>query len=749
MKFKYSLPQQLIESIARGDAIAVVGAGASISHGMPTWPQLLKLLIQECKSQVPNFEDEDELNKLLASGNYMDVADACRKALNGPAYRDFIQRTFKISSRKSSPLHKAILRLPFAAIITTNFDTLIEQEVHRHPNNFSNVPVYTHRNTAHLAQLNASRGFYIFKAHGHVDDIESIVLSRGDYQNLIHGNIAFRSALSNIVASKTLVFIGYSLSDPDLNLLLEEHATVFRGFGKRHFAFLAKPGRVRSATLGDNFNITAIPYETPHSQLLGIFSSLLNKVEEEQISIDHEEIKTRSAKIPAMQQSREIIRYETRICAYLNTHIELERARFLQLQSNIAGFTTSEKNLIARSIETGERNKNNIAAMQHQLLQAQKMEAIGTLAGGIAHDFRNILAVLTAHNELVIQSSSISDQDKNHLIQVRKASEKANELIRQILAFSKGGSMEYGPVNLQEVIEDTVKFLRSTIPDLVRINFNTHLPHAIVKADRTQIQQVILNLCVNAAQAIGSNAGEIGISLTLLDHASPVFLKHSDHAPKALYCLAVRDTGHGMDSNTLAKIFEPFFTTKNGGTGLGLPVVHSIIKNHGGIVHVESKPNEGACFSVLIPILPTRKPNNPTQPIQKQSHSAHIVLIDDEADILELMTAMIQSAGHTVTPFDNASNAISFLRKTPNNKIIISDLVMPEMGGMEIAKLIKSERLNIPVIICSGYTIDPRRAKRAGVIRIFEKPIQISTLLDCIQDILAKQKKRRSREKDA
>lgn len=176
------IPQQLIETIAKGDAIAVIGSGTSLSCGMPSWEGLLNDLITECKKQIPEFEHAEELYEILSTKGYLDVAETCQQYLTGSLYRDFIQKKFRISPSKKSPLLKTIISIPFAAIITTNYDTLIEKELERSNTHPHGSPVYTHRNISQLAQLNGHKDFYIFKAHGHIDDIESIILSRSDYQ---------------------------------------------------------------------------------------------------------------------------------------------------------------------------------------------------------------------------------------------------------------------------------------------------------------------------------------------------------------------------------------------------------------------------------------------------------------------------------------------------------------------------------------------------------------------------------------
>ncbi len=741
MRQKPTFPQQLVDAIARGNAIVVVGAGASVAHGLPTWAELLKLLILECKKQTPNFEDEDELLRLLKGGHLIDVADACKKALNESAYRDFIQKTFRPANRKRSQLHKAILDIPFSAAITTNYDTLLEREHQSIYSQSEGVPIYTHRNTAHLAQLTASRSFYILKIHGHVDDIESVILSRGDYHRLIHNNPAFKSTISNIIGSKTLVFIGYSLNDPDLNLLLSEHVTMFRGFSSRHFAFLAKPGKVLSSSLADNFNITAISYDPAdnHAALKRILKDLLSAVLNAQDSLDIEDIRNRSAKVPAMQKVREIMRYESRICTYLNTHIELERARFLQLQSHTASFTTGEKDLISKSIEFGETQKREMAALQAELSRSHRMEAIGTLAGGIAHDFRNILTVITANNELSIASSGVPTHVISNLKQIRIASERAQALIRQILAFSRGGETEKKSFDIVDAISESVAFLRSTIPASAIIKWAPPLQSFTINADRSQIQQVILNLGINAAQSLKDATGEIVVAVNSLEKSASGIERIAKLPPGRYVCMTIKDSGCGISPQDILRIFDPFFTTKAAGTGLGLSVVHGVVESHGGSIEVFSKLGAGTTFEVILPsyVGSLPKPQNPPR-TESAATSKVIALIDDEPSILSVTSLVLKSSGHKVIEFEDAEAAVRYiLDKNTRLDLIITDQVMPKFSGLDIAKSVRKARLGIPVIICSGYSLDIDKTKRAGAFAIIEKPFRPVEFMAVVNSALA------------
>ena len=276
MKF----PKDLIESLASGQALAIVGSGLSVAAGLPSWNRLLALMIHECEQHCVGFKDSKELHQMLESGLLLEVATECCNQLGKPLYRDFIQRTFREHSSSPTKTHQSLLQLPFAAILTTNYDNLLERAFIKNKRKTDLAPVYTQKNVSQLARIAGERKFFILKMHGHADDAESIVLTRHDYQDLLHNNPAYKTSVSSLFVSRTLVFLGYGLRDPDLNFILDEQASIYKNFGRRHFAFLAEPGQVLSRSFSARFNIEVVPYDSKrkHYELGKMLDALAKEV---------------------------------------------------------------------------------------------------------------------------------------------------------------------------------------------------------------------------------------------------------------------------------------------------------------------------------------------------------------------------------------------------------------------------------------------------------------------------------------
>ena len=273
-------PRDLVEALASDDAIAIVGSGLSVAAGMPSWTGLLNLMILECEQHCVRFKDSDELRQMLGSGLLLEVADECCNQLGKPLYRDFIQRTFRDQSAIPTNTHQFLMQLPFTAMLTTNYDNLLERAFIQNSKKPLLAPVYTQKNVSQLARLAGEKKFFILKMHGHADDTESIILTRRDYQDVLHLNPAYRTTLSTLFVSRTLVFVGYGLRDPDLNFIFDEQAAVYKNFARRHFAFFADPGNVLSRGFSDRFNIEVIPYDSKrkHAELGTLLQALAKEV---------------------------------------------------------------------------------------------------------------------------------------------------------------------------------------------------------------------------------------------------------------------------------------------------------------------------------------------------------------------------------------------------------------------------------------------------------------------------------------
>jgi PAS domain S-box-containing protein len=372
---------------------------------------------------------------------------------------------------------------------------------------------------------------------------------------------------------------------------------------------------------------------------------------------------------------------------------------------------------------------------EHALHQSQKIEALGTLAGGIAHDFNNILLAIAGNTRLAKQELPQEHPVQSMLTEIAKASARATDLVNRILTFSRQSECRREVLQLQPAVEDAIKLLRATLPAMIEIttNFAEGLPP--VRADATQIHQIMINLVTNSAHAIGDGAaGRISISLDEVHvaHGSGTSLKAGRYVR-----LSVADNGPGMDQATLDRVFDPFFTTKpvGRGTGLGLSVVDGIMRNHEGSVTATSEPGRGAIFKLCFPaveVTPAAKPANAGNGFAAvQGQGRRVMYIDDEESLVYLVTRMLQKSGYRVTGFTDAEHALRVLRERPGEfDVIVTDLSMPGMSGFHVAQAIREIRAELPVVVTSGYVRaeDREAARKAGVRELVLKPNTVEEL---------------------
>jgi PAS domain S-box-containing protein len=373
--------------------------------------------------------------------------------------------------------------------------------------------------------------------------------------------------------------------------------------------------------------------------------------------------------------------------------------------------------------------------LEEQFRQAQKMEAIGTLAGGIAHDFNNILGAIIGYVELTkmnLQGHATSNQ---YLDLVLQGAHRAAALVRQILAFSRQQDQQRILVQLRHVVEEPLKLLRATVPAIIEFDVSLANDLPVVLADPTQVHQVVMNLCTNAAHAMGGQAGRLGVKLEklLVDARRPatsVTLKHG------LYVvLTVSDTGCGMDRSTLERIFEPFFTTKQPGegTGLGLAVVHGIMQSHEGALTVESQPGEGTVFRLYFPadnaVIPEKTTSENTDvPL---GFGERLLFIDDELPIAQLGKNVLDTLNYETTSVTDATEALDLFRANPQAfDVVITDLSMPKMMGTDLAAQVLAIRPDIPIILTTGYTatLTSDTVQTLGVRELLMKPFSFRSI---------------------
>jgi signal transduction histidine kinase len=363
------------------------------------------------------------------------------------------------------------------------------------------------------------------------------------------------------------------------------------------------------------------------------------------------------------------------------------------------------------------------------LQRAERMEAIGTMAGGIAHDFNNILTPILGYSELLGRVLE-NDKYRSYIDQIRMAGLRAKELVNQILTFSRQKKEERVPVSVGMIVKEVAKLLTSSLPSKVEIKTVLSDDPDVVLADPIHIHRVILNLCSNAIYAMRDKGGFLKISLSKGEKPPGGWIVGDDKLGGGDYvCLSVSDTGTGINPKILERIFDPFFTTKShsDGTGLGLSVVHGIVKGNNGLISVETEVGVGSTFHVYFPLVKdTIEEKKFTSGKGPDGKNLHIMFVDDEEIIIGIATESLSHFGFRVTAFTDSNEAWFAFRNNPFLfNAIVTDQAMPELTGIELAKRVFEIRSDMPVILCTGYSnsVSPETAKALGVSRFFYKPV--------------------------
>ena len=365
--------------------------------------------------------------------------------------------------------------------------------------------------------------------------------------------------------------------------------------------------------------------------------------------------------------------------------------------------------------------------IEAQLRQAQKMEALGTLTGGIAHDFNNILAAIIGFTEVVRDHRTDGDRDRHHLDRVLEAGLRGRDLIRRMLAFSRKTEQEKKPLLLANLVTETVKFIRSSTPATISIRLDVTNGEGTVFADPVQVQQVVLNLCTNAVHAMREKGGTLDLEVSdeTIDESEGT---RRGMKPGPYVKLAVRDTGAGISPAIMSKIFDPFFTTKKlgEGTGLGLSVVHGIVHQHDGYIFAESEAGLGSTFTVYIPMVEGEPASQEITDHPAPSGTERVLFVDDEELLAEMGRDMLEDLGYQVTVTTSSAEALELFRTDPGRfDLVITDVTMPEITGVELAREMLAVRADIPIIMCTGFShlVDADAAKAAGVRAFTMKPL--------------------------
>jgi PAS domain S-box-containing protein len=403
-------------------------------------------------------------------------------------------------------------------------------------------------------------------------------------------------------------------------------------------------------------------------------------------------------------------------------------ARFLQLQ-DVEGFCIVATDLTERQM------------LEQQLRQSQKMEAIGTLAGGVAHDFNNILAAIIGFGELVEEDLPPESPSIPRMQRLLSAAYRGTDLVRQILTFSRKTEPMRTPLSLAPLVKDTIQFLRASLPTTIEIKLSMKAARDTILSSPTEFQQILMNLVTNASFAMKEAGGILGINVTNVDFEPDSPVLGTGVEPGEYVQLAVTDTGSGIAPHVMKRIFEPFFTTKavGEGTGMGLPVVYGVVKSLHGTITVESEPGAGSTFRVFLPIARTDEKLEGSEAQVTPKGTERILFVDDEEMLTEWGQAALERQGYSVTALTDSTEALKLFSSDPSRfDLVITDQTMPKLTGLNLARKLLTIRNNIPIILYTGHSdsTSQEKAKEAGIREFLMKPLEKQQLAEAIRRVL-------------
>jgi PAS domain S-box-containing protein len=433
-------------------------------------------------------------------------------------------------------------------------------------------------------------------------------------------------------------------------------------------------------------------------------------------------------RIPSGEQERRLVHRNgsvlwTSIWASLQRDQEGKPLYFISLVQDIT------------ALKMADENKKK---QESQLLQSQKMEAIGALAGGIAHDFNNILSAIMGFTELSMLSEGAP---VGYLQEAMNAANRAKDLVKQILSFSRQTDEERMPVQVGMIVKEVAKFLRASIPTTIEITTRVDDGTGAVLANSVELHQILMNLCTNAVHAIGDQPGLVEIGVRGFEITSAERVRFPELETGSYVRLSVKDTGQGIPTDIQGRIFDPYFTTKEKGvgTGLGLAVVHGIVKKSNGTIRVECEPKKGTAFHIYLPKIEWSSPEKHEPPKALRGGSERILFVDDEKMLVEIGEKILKRLGYRVVSRTSPLEALELFKARPMDfDLVISDQTMPGMTGDILARELMNINPSIPIILCTGYSqlIDQAKAREKGIKALVMKPILIGEIDSAIRKAL-------------
>ena len=424
-------------------------------------------------------------------------------------------------------------------------------------------------------------------------------------------------------------------------------------------------------------------------------------------------------------------------------------AKGLELGANSFLDKSIDENVLVAQINASLRMKKAEDLLREEkeklealLRRTQKNEAISALTGGIAHDFNNILTAILGYTEIAMGRTQQETPMHTNLEEVLKAGYRARDLVKQLLTFSRQTDQDKKPLQISLVVKEALKMLRAALPTTIEIRQDINGSGKIM-ADPTQIHQMLVNLCTNAARSMHEKGGILEVIQSDIELDSHFTDQHQGLKPGFYVKLTVSDTGHGISRSTIQKIFDPGFTSKAGekGSGIGLTVVHGIVKNHGGTLTVYSEHNRGTTFNIFLPRIVEKGSKDIDLATSLPRGTERVLFVDDEHVLADLGEHMLKPLGYTVTTKTNSIEALETFRAQPQNfDLVVTDMTMPCMTGLEFAEKLLQIRADLPIILCSGFSemVTHDKARATGIREFVMKPVDLSEMAKIVRRVLDK-----------